>query len=54
MLVQIQVEDLDRALLWFGSAAFKEASANSTAVGRDFYVEEKRQLGPLKPRAAEL
>jgi len=45
VLVHIHVEDLDRALLWFGSAAFKEASAKSTAVGRDFYLAEKRQLG---------
>jgi hypothetical protein len=45
VLVHIHVEELDRALGWFSTEAFKEATARSTAVGREFYVAEKRQLG---------
>lgn len=45
VLVQTHVEELDRALRWFGSEVFKQASAKSTAVGREFYVARKFKPG---------
>ena len=44
-LVHLHVDDLDRALQWFGSEAFKAASARSTAIGRDVYVATRHQPG---------
>lgn len=40
-LVHIHVEDLERAMQWFQSAAFKEATQRATVVRRDFYLAEK-------------
>jgi hypothetical protein len=44
-LVHLHVEDLGRAMLWFGTAACEEASAKSTAAGRDIYVATRYQPG---------
>lgn len=48
VLVHTHVEQLDRALQWFGSATFKEANAKSTATGREFYIAEKQSLPTTK------
>lgn len=40
VLVHTHVEELDRALVWFGTEAFRQASVKSTAVGREFYIAE--------------
>lgn len=41
-LFHIRVEDMGRAMEWFGSAKFKEASARATVTGREFYMAQKR------------
>ena len=45
VLVHTHVEELDRALQWFGSEAFKQANAKSTAVGREFYIAQTFKPG---------
>jgi uncharacterized protein (DUF1330 family) len=35
-------EDLDRAMQWFQTDAFEEASARSTAIRRDFYLADSQ------------
>ena len=45
-LFHIYVEDLDRAMQWFSTETFKEATKRATVVGRDFYLAEKQQRRP--------
>jgi hypothetical protein len=45
LLVHTHVDDLGRAQEWFASEAFKAASGQSTAVGREFYAAERHQPG---------
>jgi len=46
-LFHIHVEDdLDRAMQWFRTETFKEATKRATVVGRDFYLAEKQQRRP--------
>jgi heme-degrading monooxygenase HmoA len=42
VLVHIMFEDLDRAMQWFASDTFKEATKHSTATGREHYLAQKR------------
>jgi hypothetical protein len=42
----IHVENLDRAMQWFRTDTFKEATKRATVVGRDFYLAEKQQPRP--------
>ena len=41
-LFHIHTDDLPRAMQWFQSDIFKEASKRATVQDRDFYVAEKR------------
>ena len=45
-LFHIHVENLDRAMQWFRTDTFKEATKRATVVGRDFYLAEKQQPRP--------
>ena len=45
-LFHINVEDLDRAMQWFGPDSFRDATKRATVVGRDFYLAEKQQRRP--------
>jgi heme-degrading monooxygenase HmoA len=42
VFVHTHVEDLDRAMQWFETDAFKEATKRSTAIRRDFFLAEKQ------------
>jgi hypothetical protein len=42
-LFHIHVEDLDRAMQWFRTDTFKEATKRATVVRRDFYLAQKQQ-----------
>jgi heme-degrading monooxygenase HmoA len=42
VLVHTHIEDLDRAMQWFQTDAFEEASARSTAIRRDFYLADSQ------------
>ncbi|GIK37168.1 MAG: hypothetical protein BroJett011_10010 [Chloroflexota bacterium] len=42
-LFHIMVESLPRAMEWFSSSTFKEATARAKVTGREFYLAEKRQ-----------
>jgi hypothetical protein len=42
VLVHTHAEDLERAGQWFQTDAFKEASRQSTAVWREFYIAHKQ------------
>ena len=42
-LFHIMVESLPRAMEWFQSQQFKEATARAKVTGREFYLAEKRQ-----------
>jgi hypothetical protein len=48
-LFHIHVENLDRAMQWFRTDTFKEATKRATVVGRDFYLAEKQQPRPQSP-----
>ena len=39
-LFHIRTEDLDRAMQWFKSDVFKEASRLAKVTGRDFYLAQ--------------
>lgn len=41
-LFHIRVENMDRAMQWFASNTFKEATKRATVTGREFYVAQKR------------
>ena len=41
-LFHIRAEDLDRAMQWFASDTFKEATKRATVTGRQFYLAQKR------------
>lgn len=43
-LFHIHVENLDRAMEWFGSETFKQATKQATVTGREFYLVEKQVL----------
>ncbi len=45
-LFHIHVENLDRAMQWFRTDTFKEATKRATVVGRDFYLAEQQQPRP--------
>jgi hypothetical protein len=42
VLVHIMFEDLDRAMQWFASDTFKEATKHSTVTRREHYLAQKR------------
>jgi heme-degrading monooxygenase HmoA len=39
-LFHIRTEDLDRAMQWFRSDVFKEATRRATVRGREFYIAD--------------
>lgn len=41
-LVQLDVEDLDRAMRWFASDEFRAASERAALPEREFWIAEKR------------
>lgn len=41
-LVQLDVEDLERAMTWFASDAFRAASRRAALPEREFWIAEKR------------
>jgi|SRR5688500_9440175 heme-degrading monooxygenase HmoA len=41
-LFHIRVESMDRAMEWFGSEKFREASKRAKVTGREFYLAKKR------------
>lgn len=45
-LFHIRVEDMARAMEWFGSDTFKAASKRATVTGREFYLAERRERSP--------
>ena len=42
VLVHIMFEDLERAMQWFASDIFKEATKHSTVTAREHYLAQKR------------
>jgi heme-degrading monooxygenase HmoA len=42
-LFHIRVESMDRAMEWFGSEKFKEATKRAKVTGREFYLAQKRE-----------
>lgn len=42
-LFHIMAESLPRAMEWFSSSQFKEATVRAKVTGREFYLAEKRQ-----------
>ena len=42
-LFHIHAEDLDRAMEWFKTDEFKEATKRAAVTGREFYVAEQQQ-----------
>jgi hypothetical protein len=42
-LFHIMVESLPRAMEWFQSPTFKEATARAKVTGREFYLAERQQ-----------
>jgi len=53
-LFQIHVENLDRAMQWFRTDTFKEATKRATVVGRDFYLAEMQQPRPHDDKQGEM
>ncbi len=53
-LFHIHVENLDRAMQWFRTDTFKEATKRATVVGRDFYLAEKQQPRPHDDKQGEM
>jgi heme-degrading monooxygenase HmoA len=41
-LFHIHAEDMDRAISWFRSDKFREATQRATVTGREFYIGERR------------
>ena len=46
----IHVENLDRAMQWFRTDTFKDATKRATVVGRDFYLAESNNLALRRSR----
>ena len=53
-LFHIHVENLDRAMQWFRTDTFKEATKRATVVGRDFELAEKQQPHPHDDKQGEM
>jgi hypothetical protein len=46
VLVHSYTDDMPRAMKWFETDAFTDASKQSTALRRDFYLAEEREPRP--------
>jgi heme-degrading monooxygenase HmoA len=45
-LFHIYVDDLERAMEWFRTDTFREATKRATVLHRDLYLAEKQQRAP--------
>ena len=53
-LFHIHAENLDRAMQWFRTDTFKEATKRATVIGRDFYLAENSNLALRRSRPRAL
>ncbi|MGB8645409.1 MAG: hypothetical protein WCF84_09230 [Anaerolineae bacterium] len=42
-LFHLKAENLDRAMQWFASDTFKQATKRATVTGREFYLAQKQE-----------